>query len=107
MVADVATGNRCAATLSKKAPGRIMEVYVVVPVEGKLVLTRGGIYSQYEFVQPTSDRLTDEQWRQRLDNNAGPAHWGLEDLYRQVTDRDTETKVRLQRRTFVYFRAYR
>ena len=69
VVADVATGNDQALT---EGTGRIMEIYVVAPIAGKLVLTRGGIYSQYEFVQPSSDRLTDEQWRQRLDNNQQP-----------------------------------
>ena len=50
-----------------------MELYAVVPVEGSLVIAKGGIYSQYEFSQPTGDRLTDEAWRQRLDNNQVPA----------------------------------
>ena len=72
MVADVATGQNNALT---EGTGRIMEIYVVVPIEGQLVLTRGGIYSQYEFVQPSSNRLTDEQWRQTLDNNQVPPTW--------------------------------
>ena len=71
VIADVATGKDAQDAL-EEGTGRIMEIYVVVPIEGKLVLTRGGIYSQYEFVQPTSDRLTDEQWRQRLDNGQVP-----------------------------------
>ena len=33
----------------EEGTGRIMELYVVVPIDGKLVLTRGGIYSQYEL----------------------------------------------------------
>jgi hypothetical protein len=43
-----------------------------VPVEGKLVLARGGIYSQYEFVQPSSNRLTDEQWREMVESGNLP-----------------------------------
>lgn len=40
--------------------GYFDEIYVVVPVKGKLYLTRGAVYSYYEF---TSDkRLTDEEW---------------------------------------------
>jgi hypothetical protein len=69
VVADVATG---ADQALEEGTGRIMEIYVVAPVEGKLVLARGGIYSQYEFVQPSGNRLTDEQWRQRLDNGQTP-----------------------------------
>jgi hypothetical protein len=69
VVADVATGMDQAL---EEGTGRVMEVYVVYPVQGKLYLGRGGIYSQYEFVQPTSNRLTDEQWRQRLDQGQIP-----------------------------------
>jgi hypothetical protein len=69
VVADVATGMDQAL---EEGTGRVMEVYVVYPVQGKLYIGRGGIYSQYEFVQPTSNRLTDEQWRQRLDQGQIP-----------------------------------
>jgi hypothetical protein len=70
IVADVASSPHGEALT--EATGRIMEIYVVVPIEGNLVLTRGGVYSQYEFVVPTSDRLTDEQWRERLDSGQVP-----------------------------------
>ena len=40
--------------------GYFDEIYVVVPVEGKLYLTRGAVYSYYEFVN--NKRLTDEEW---------------------------------------------
>ena len=69
VVADVATGMDQALT---EGTGRIMELYVVFPAKGSLHIGRGGIYSQYEFVQPTSNRLTDEQWRQRLDQGQIP-----------------------------------
>lgn len=69
VVADVATGGDGALT---EGTGRIMPLYVVVPIEGELVLARGGIYSQYEFVQPSGDRLTNEQWRARLDAGEAP-----------------------------------
>jgi hypothetical protein len=77
VVADVATGGPQLDQALEEATGRIMEIYVVVPVEGDLVLARGGIYSQYEFVQPSGNRLTNEQWRQRLDNGQVPeeADW--------------------------------
>jgi len=35
-------------------------IYVVVPVNGKLILSRGAVYSHYEFLSDT--RLTDEEW---------------------------------------------
>ncbi len=36
------------------------QIYVVTPMNGKLYLSRGSIYSHYEFV--STDRLTDEEW---------------------------------------------
>ena len=75
VVADVASDFNGNAL--EEGTGRIMELYVVVPVEGTLTLAKGGIYSQYEFTQPTGDRLTDEAWRERLNNNQTPpeAEW--------------------------------
>ncbi|HYP20262.1 MAG TPA: DUF3160 domain-containing protein, partial [Chloroflexia bacterium] len=79
VVADIATGGPQLDQALEEATGRIMEIYVVVPIAGNLVLARGGIYSQYEFVQPSSNRLTNEQWRQRLDNGQVPeeADWKI------------------------------
>jgi ketosteroid isomerase-like protein len=71
VVADVA--SEPGGNVLTEGTGRIMEIYVVAPVEGKLVMARGGIYSQYEFLVGTGDRLTDEQWRERLNNNQAPA----------------------------------
>ncbi|MHA1934864.1 MAG: DUF3160 domain-containing protein, partial [Candidatus Thorarchaeota archaeon] len=36
-------------------------------------ITRGGTFSYYEFVQPMSDRLTDEAWRDMLDQGLAPS----------------------------------
>jgi hypothetical protein len=61
----------------EEGTGRIMELYAVVPVEGNLVLAKGGVYSQYEFMVPTGERLTDEAWREQLNNGQVPpqAEW--------------------------------
>lgn len=40
--------------------GYFDHIYVVVPVEDKLYLTRGSVYSYYEFL--SDKRLTDEEW---------------------------------------------
>jgi hypothetical protein len=72
VVADVATGGEGGNQALEEGTGRIMEIYVVVPINGQLVLTRGGIYSQYEFIQPSSNRLTDEEWRAMLDSGNVP-----------------------------------
>ncbi|WP_245619461.1 DUF3160 domain-containing protein [Deinococcus marmoris] len=64
VVADVATAGGLAL---EEATGTIHEVYAVVPDgRGGQQIARGGVYSQYEFTVPVSQRLTDEAWRARL-----------------------------------------
>jgi len=52
--------------------GRVFTIYVVAPIEGQLVVTKGGVFSHYEFTQPLSERLTDESWRELLDSGQAP-----------------------------------
>ncbi len=75
IVADIATDP--AGAVLQVGTGRIFEIYVVAPVEGQLVLTKGGVYAHYEFVQPLGERLTDAAWRERLSaGNVPPlAEW--------------------------------
>ena len=43
--------------------GRIDRIFVIVPDDkGGFHVASGGVYSFYEFRQPTSERLTDEAW---------------------------------------------
>jgi hypothetical protein len=52
--------------------GRIDRIFVLVPDDrGRFQVALGGVYSFYEFVSP-SERLTDEQWRERLSDGAVP-----------------------------------
>jgi hypothetical protein len=53
--------------------GQLNRIYAAVPLEGKLQIAQGGVFSYYEFIQPRSDRLTDEAWRDRLAANPPPA----------------------------------
>ena len=69
VVADVASSQDKAL---EEGTGRFMEIYVVFPLDGKLYLGRGGIYSQYEFTQPSGNRLTDQQWQERLNSGQLP-----------------------------------
>jgi hypothetical protein len=57
------------------AVGDLSRIYVAVPLEGTLQIAQGGVFTYYEFTQPRSDRLTDQAWRDRLQNNppAAPA----------------------------------
>lgn len=46
--------------------GNVDRIYVVVPLEGKWEIAQGGVFSYYEFSQPRAERLTDEEWRNKL-----------------------------------------
>ncbi len=71
LVADVATDPN--GQVLQEATGHISEIYVVVPIDGKLRIAKGGIYSYYEFAWPLSDRLTDKKWRELLDSRQAPS----------------------------------
>jgi len=43
-----------------------------VRVEGKLQLTRGAVFSYFEFPHPMKDRLTDENWQKMLGEGKAP-----------------------------------
>jgi hypothetical protein len=80
VVADVATdpdpncdGSPDDAAVLEEGMGRIQAIYVVAPIEGQLVVAKGGVFSYYEFPWPADDRLTDEKWRQMLDDGQAPA----------------------------------
>lgn len=51
--------------------GPAHEIYVAVPIGGKLYLTRGAVFSYYEF--ESDSRLTDEEWQAALKNGTAPA----------------------------------
>ena len=60
VVVDVATGgNECL----ELGTGKVCKMYVVVPVEGKLRVACGPVFSFYQFAQPSSERMTDTDWR--------------------------------------------
>jgi len=70
VVADVATDPN--GQVLEEGTGKIFEIYAVVPIEGKLRIAKGGIYSYYEFTWPMSDRLTDKKWRGLLNSGQAP-----------------------------------
>jgi hypothetical protein len=53
--------------------GYVDRIFVVIPLEGKLEIAQGGVYSYYEFTQPRSQVLTDDDWRTRLAGSDAPA----------------------------------
>ncbi len=62
VVADVHTDTNSGKVL-EEGIGDALPIYVLVPVEGTLTLTKGGVFSYYEFTMPLAQRLTDEQWQ--------------------------------------------
>lgn len=57
LAADIATNPGAYLTLGT---GYFDQIFVVIPVDGKLYLSRGAVYSTYEFI--SDKRLTDEEW---------------------------------------------
>ncbi len=55
--------------------GPAYEIYVVVPIAGKLYLTKGAVFSYHEFASDV--RLTDEIWQQMIkeDKQADMPEW--------------------------------
>ena len=83
VIADVATApdynhdGQTDPTVLEEGVGRIDELYAVVPIvdaDGSIYLevAKGGVFSYYEFPWPAQDRLTDELWRQMLDEGDAP-----------------------------------
>lgn len=68
IVADVYTANapnNPQKSILYEATGPAYEIYVVVEIDGNLVLTRGAVLSYREFTRPLGEqRLTDEDWQQ-------------------------------------------
>jgi hypothetical protein len=79
VIADVATdpGASPEPVVLEEGVGRINEMHAIVPIvqaDGQIALqvAKGGVFSQYEFPWPASDRLTDEKWRQMLEEGQAP-----------------------------------
>ncbi|MCE7748693.1 MAG: DUF3160 domain-containing protein [Candidatus Heimdallarchaeota archaeon] len=69
VVADVHTDPNTGMVL-EVGTGNPFVIYVIVQDNrGNLRLARGGTFSYYEFEQPMTERLTDEEWQDMLDNN--------------------------------------
>jgi len=64
LVVDIATDPN--GSVLEMATGDPASIYVVVPVEGKLRIAHGCVYSFYQFVNPISGRLTDTEWRRMM-----------------------------------------
>ncbi|UCE17329.1 MAG: DUF3160 domain-containing protein [Gemmatimonadota bacterium] len=72
VIADVHT-DPLSGTCLEEGVGYPMNIYVICDVEGELRLTRGAVFSYYEFEWPLNDRLTDEKWIELLQGEDPPA----------------------------------
>ncbi|MBY9000352.1 MAG: DUF3160 domain-containing protein [Candidatus Heimdallarchaeota archaeon] len=69
LIADVFTDPNSGQVL-EVAVGNPLLIYVIVQNQtGHLHLTRGVTFSYYDFKQPSSNRLTDEEWQEMLDSS--------------------------------------
>jgi hypothetical protein len=69
LVADVHTAS---SMVLEEGVGDGFEIYVIVEIDGRLKLTRGAVFSYYEFQWPIGDRLTDEKWQDMVNNGKQP-----------------------------------
>ena len=69
LIADVHTDGNTLQVL-EEGVGYIKPMAVAYKMpEGHIVVGVGPVFSYYEFKHPMSDRLTDEKWREMLENN--------------------------------------
>ncbi|MEJ2635416.1 MAG: DUF3160 domain-containing protein [Calditrichia bacterium] len=72
VVADVHTDSNNDNCL-EEGVGYPLEIFVIVNEGGIARITRGAIFSYYEFTQPIASRLTDEEWRDMLTGSETPS----------------------------------
>ncbi len=86
VIADVHT-DALSGTVLEEAVGYPYALYVLCSIEGRPVLTKGAGFSYYEFIQPLTNRLTDEQWRDMLAKGTepGPPSW-ISSFYSDADD---------------------
>ncbi|HUT60333.1 MAG TPA: DUF3160 domain-containing protein [Phycisphaerae bacterium] len=72
-VADVHSETAVIRKCLEVATGGAMPIYVAVEHKGRYQLLIGGVISYYEFLQPISNRLTDEEWQRVWDNGRMPS----------------------------------
>ena len=80
MVADIAS-NAAAGTALEIGTGTPDLIYVVTNSPYGLQLTRGAVFSPYEFTVQIDSRMTDDEWRAQLAAGTQPSRPDWIDLY--------------------------
>jgi len=71
LVADVHTDVNSQMVL-EEAVGYPYSIFVVVEIDGEVIVTQGPVFSYFEFKHPLDDRLTDEKWQEMLEMGTNP-----------------------------------
>ncbi|MBZ0293308.1 MAG: DUF3160 domain-containing protein [Anaerolineae bacterium] len=71
LVSDVAS-NPDTGEVLQVGNGHVDYIYVITDSPDGLQLTRGSVYSYYEFIRPIDGRLTDEEWRDQVEAETVP-----------------------------------
>jgi hypothetical protein len=86
LISDVATDPN--GVVLQEATGFFKEIYVAFPRNGQVVLSRGSVFSHYEFTVPISNRMTDDDWHALLNSGERPE---LDDWKKSfISDLDAE-----------------
>lgn len=72
IVADVHTDPNSKEVL-EVGIGNPFLIYVVTKIGGEIKITKGGVFSYYEFRVPMEKRLDDETWQKRLEREQVPS----------------------------------
>ncbi|MCK4323212.1 MAG: DUF3160 domain-containing protein, partial [Armatimonadetes bacterium] len=73
LIADVHTDGNTRQVL-EEAVGYVERITVAYQLpDGRIAAGQGPVFSYYEFKQPMADRLTDEAWREMLQQGQAPA----------------------------------
>ena len=74
MVADVHTDTNEPQQVLEEGVGYVDLAVVAYKVpDGRIIIGAGPVFSYYEFKQPMNDRLTDEQWKEMLQQGQAPS----------------------------------
>jgi hypothetical protein len=80
LVTDVAS-NADAEAVLQEGIGNVDTIYVITNSPYGLQVTRGGVFSTYEFVNDIDKRMTDDEWRAMVADGTTPARPAWIDLY--------------------------
>jgi hypothetical protein len=84
--------------------GSLFDLYVAVPINGRLYSTHGAVFSYHEFEQPLNAVLTDANWHERLISGRGVIPipgWTFSFMALDIADPLLGTAIRNYQQTLV------